>query len=157
MVKSMSFKKNNFVMTGALALVLAGVVGCGDDKPEAAKPVTPAKQEAPAKPPTEVSIGTPTVNTAVSAPPPGAGVATPPPGSAPAAPGAAAAAPEVPSKDALEAVTHAVQSFFINKERAPKNLEELVASGFLKKLPTPPAGKKYVYDPERANIVLADQ
>jgi len=68
-----------------------------------------------------------------------------------------AAVEEVPSKDALDAVTKAVQSFFINKERAPKNLEELVASGFLKKLPAPPAGKKYVYDPERANITLANQ
>jgi len=64
---------------------------------------------------------------------------------------------EVPSKDALEAVTMAAQSFFIAHERAPKSLEELVSSGYLRKLPTPPAGKKYVYDPERANIALADQ
>ena len=149
----MGIKLNNLIICAVLATSL---VGCGD-KPEATKAVTPAKQESPAKPPTEVSIGTPTVNTAVSAPPPGAGVATPPPGSAPTAPGTAAAEQEVPSKDALDAVTKAAQSFFVSKERAPKNLEELVASGFLKKLPAPPAGKKYVYDPERANITLADQ
>jgi competence protein ComGC len=64
---------------------------------------------------------------------------------------------EVPSKDALEAVTMATQSFFIAHERAPKSLEELVSSGYLRKLPAPPAGKKYVYDAANANISLADQ
>lgn len=64
---------------------------------------------------------------------------------------------EVPSKDALEAVTLATQSFFVANQRAPRTLDELVSSGYLRKLPAPPAGKKYVYNAETANISLADQ
>jgi competence protein ComGC len=70
---------------------------------------------------------------------------------------APAAAPEVASKDALEVVTQAAQSFFIANERAPKSLEELVSSGFLRQLPAPPEGKKYVYDPTVASLTLADK
>lgn len=63
----------------------------------------------------------------------------------------------MPSKDALEVVTQAAQSFFIANDRAPKSLDELVNSGYLKKLPAPPPGKKYVYTPEDAKLSLADQ
>lgn len=151
----MSFKLKNLISGGILTLMVAGVTGCGD-KPEPVKPPT-STPAAPTTAPSSVSVGTPAVQTAVSAPPPTGGAAMPLPGATPAGGAPTAAAEEVPSKDALDAVTKAVQSFFINKERAPKNLEELVASGFLKKLPAPPAGKKYVYDPEKANITLADQ
>ena len=151
----MSSKMRNWLFGGVMGLVVAGLAGC-DDKPEPVKAAPqPVQQTTPAGPPASVSIGEPKVQSAVSAPPPGSSAALAMP--SPTAPGGGAAAMEVPSKDALEAVTQAVQSFFINKERAPKNLEELVASGFLRKLPTPPAGKKYVYDPEKANIALADQ
>jgi hypothetical protein len=134
-----------------LAVILAGtVVGCGDAEDKKTAPAT-----TPVAPAAPASVGEP-APAAVTAPPPPSGQVTAPPSGA-AAGTAPAAVAEVPSKDALEAVTHAVQSFFIQKERAPKNLEELISAGFLRKLPTPPPGKKYVYDPERANIILADQ
>lgn len=51
----------------------------------------------------------------------------------------------------------AVQSYFIRYDRAPATLDELINSGYLRKLPAPPAGKKYVYDAEKANIRLENQ
>jgi hypothetical protein len=136
----MNPKLQTFITAATLVAWLT--TGCSDD-PEITSPpppVNPAQQSA-------VDIA------------PDTGVVPPPSGvNAPSTTPAATATPEqeIPSKDALEAVTMATQSFFIRHDRAPNTLEELVSSGFLRKLPAPPAGKKYVYDPERANIKLED-
>lgn len=139
--------KSDFLRSARVSALLALIAaGCGGDpEPAAPPPVQPAAEAV--QPMGSVS------------PTPGA---VPPPTavSAPASPAAAAAnaAPEqeIPSKDALEAVTMAVQSYFIRYDRAPATLDELINSGYLRKLPAPPAGKKYVYDAEKANIRLED-
>ncbi|HEY1171630.1 MAG TPA: hypothetical protein VGH19_09690 [Verrucomicrobiae bacterium] len=128
--------------------VAAGIsaVGCGKEEPEIAAP-KPAETGAGASVGATVTASDPVAPPPVSAPPTATGTPTTP------------EAPEmtVPSKDALEVVTMATQSFFIANDRAPKSLDELVSSGYLKRLPVPPVGKKYVYDAENAKLSLADQ
>ncbi len=51
----------------------------------------------------------------------------------------------------------AVQSYTIQFNSNPASLEELVSKGFLKSIPPAPAGKKWVYDAEKLNVVLAVQ
>ena len=139
---------NSFIRSGLLTVLIASAaVGCGGGDEDSTKSATPAKVETPA----EV-----TTTTTTTAPPPPIDIAAPPPLTATAA-NTAAPAVEVASKDALEVVTHAAQSFFIANDRAPKSLEELVSAGLLRKLPTPPEGKKYVYDPETVSLTLADK
>ncbi|HEY1171628.1 MAG TPA: hypothetical protein VGH19_09680 [Verrucomicrobiae bacterium] len=133
-----------------LGLVLTGVLasGCGGDESEdSTSPAQPSPAQA-VQPTADISTPTP-----VAPPPPGAASVGTPVGQA------TPEAPEmtVPSKDALEVVTMATQSFFIANDRAPKSLDELVSSGYLKRLPVPPVGKKYVYDAENAKLSLADQ
>ena len=140
------------VTAAMVAVVLvSSFTGCGKGEPEpTAAPVQPAAD------PNAGQVAVTPVATAPGTPPPPIDVSAPPPMTA-TAPAVAAAESDVPSKDALEAVTHALQSFSIAHERAPKSLEELISSGYLRKLPPPPAGKKYVYVPEINNISLADQ
>ena len=49
----------------------------------------------------------------------------------------------------------AIRTFFEQESRYPKDLNELVTSGVLPKLPAPPAGMKFDYDPAtgRAKVV----
>lgn len=49
----------------------------------------------------------------------------------------------------------AIKAFFDQESRYPKDLNELVTSGVLPKLPTAPAGMKFDYDPAtgRAKVV----
>lgn len=136
--------KSDFIPSAGVSTLIALLaVGCGGDpEPVLPQPATPAVQP--------MGEATP-VSGAV--PPPSAA------GAPPAATAVATTAPEqeIPSKDALEAVTMAVQSYFIRYDRAPATLDELINSGYLRKLPAPPAGKKYVYDAEKANIRLENQ
>ena len=59
----------------------------------------------------------------------------------------------LPDRDSLYS---AISRFTATKNRRPKNLEELIANGYLPPLPAPPAGKKYVLDVFSAAIELAD-
>lgn len=85
-----------------------------------------------------------------------------PPGSAapaaltPAAPaGPAESAPM--DATAQERILAAMQSYVIDNSANPKSLEELVTRGYLKGLPAAPDGKKWVYNPEKLAIELADK
>jgi predicted lipid-binding transport protein (Tim44 family) len=49
---------------------------------------------------------------------------------------------------ALPHLQQAVDSYYRETQRKPTNLEQLVASRHLTAVPTPPAGKKYVIDPQ---------
>ncbi|MGV3757631.1 MAG: hypothetical protein ACO1QS_19805 [Verrucomicrobiota bacterium] len=57
----------------------------------------------------------------------------------------------------LEKIMGAVQSYTIQFNANPASLEELVSKGFLKSIPPAPAGKKWVYDAEKLNVVLTAQ
>ena len=54
----------------------------------------------------------------------------------------------------LAGLTQAVRKYGFEKQRMPKNLEELVAAGYLSALPTAPAGKKFTIDEKKVQVVL---
>ncbi len=53
-------------------------------------------------------------------------------------------------------LTQAIQMFEGQKGRLPKNLDELVPE-FIAKIPPPPAGMKYVYNPADGSLKVAPQ
>ena len=55
----------------------------------------------------------------------------------------AAAAEEAELTAALGELTQVVRRFAAEQRRAPKTLDELVAQGYLSRVPKPPAGKKF--------------
>ena len=65
---------------------------------------------------------------------------------APSAAGAAAA----PSADQVAAtiaeLTQAVRKFAVEQRQAPQTLDELVANGYLNRIPAAPQGKKFAID-----------
>jgi hypothetical protein len=50
---------------------------------------------------------------------------------------------------ALSEMTHAARRYAAEKQKVPATPEELVAAGYLTKLPELPGGKKIVIDPKR--------
>jgi hypothetical protein len=48
----------------------------------------------------------------------------------------------------------AIKTFFEQENRYPKSLDELVSSGTLPKLPAPPNGMKFDYDPAAGTIKI---
>ena len=67
----------------------------------------------------------------------------------------AAAAPN-PVED-LKALNDAVRAYTMGQLKDPSTLDELAKSGFIKRLPTPPPGKKYVLDTKKSAVFLVDQ
>jgi len=67
--------------------------------------------------------------------------------------------PSVPGSPAvdLDALTQAVRRYGAEKRRVPSNLNEVVAAGYLKVLPPPPPGMRYVIDPTRLEVLLVKQ
>jgi hypothetical protein len=131
-----------FCLAGALSACLVAS-GCSKKEPtDAGAPAAPA---APAK----VSVDAP------DAPPP------PPPTAAPVPAAGEAPRPDGPPSeenvDELTRITRAIQSFAINNERPPKDLNELVRAKLLPSIPAAPAGKKFVYDPSHMSIKLVNQ
>lgn len=124
------------------------LVGCGKEQPapepQVKKPATPSANAVPdLKATAQESAPPPPTTTTAAAP---AASSAPP-----------ATAPEEVKQDVLTTVLHATQSFMINKERPPKDLQELVQTGYLKSMPVAPAGKKLVFDPSRGTIKLENQ
>ncbi len=74
---------------------------------------------------------------------------------APPAP-AAAAAPANPEAD-LKTLNEAVRAHVMGQLKEPATLEDLVKTGFIKRLPTAPPGKKYVLDAKQSSVLLVDQ
>ena len=56
----------------------------------------------------------------------------------------------------LNELTQAVRKCAVEQRRAPKNLEELVAGGYLSRIPPAPAGKKYMIN-KNLQVYLANQ
>ena len=51
----------------------------------------------------------------------------------------------------------AIKLFFDQEGRYPKSLNELVSSGTLPKLPTPPNGMKFDYDPATGKVTTSSK
>ena len=73
-----------------------------------------------------------------------------------------AAAPEAPAAPAnpevdLKTLNEAVRAHIMGQLKEPATLEDLVKAGFIKRLPTPPVGKKYALDAKKAAVVLVEQ
>ena len=68
----------------------------------------------------------------------------------------APAAPPNPEVD-LKALNEAVRAHIMGQLKEPTTLEDLVKTGFIKRLPAAPAGKKYVLDAKKASVLLVDQ
>ena len=65
-----------------------------------------------------------------------------------------AAVTEADLSGVLAGLTQAVRKYAFEKQRMPKNLEELVAAGYLSTMPTAPAGKKFAIDEKKVQVVL---
>lgn len=59
----------------------------------------------------------------------------------------------------LEVINDALMAYGTDgKQRPPfKDLQDLVTQGLLKKLPTPPEGKKFAFDPKTAKATLVNR
>ena len=132
------------VVTGALLL------GCG-------------RKAAPPPQPLEKGNGGASVESLLSKPAteqpanPAAGV-TPPSGPPPKPVNEEKAAP-LPGETAydpknLDTINYAVRKFFSQIGRPPRDVSELVARGYISKVPVPPPGKKYIYDPAEQEFKL---
>jgi hypothetical protein len=66
-----------------------------------------------------------------------------------------------PNKSDLEALQAVVDAYSIGVDGlgapAIASLDALVAKGFLKKIPSPPPGKKWAYDSAKWKVSLVDQ
>lgn len=114
------------LLTVLAAAVLLGGWGCGQKNPE---PKTPATNAA--------SSGNPLT-----------------------APvdylGAAAQAKRVSEKTVdLAALRQAIQLFYAQEDRYPRDLQELVNEKYLGALPPPPAGMQFKYNPANGEVSLA--
>ena len=69
---------------------------------------------------------------------------------------AAATADETQITAALAELTQVVRRYAAEQRRAPKTLEELVAAGYLSRVPEPPAGKKFAIN-AKLEVYLAKQ
>jgi hypothetical protein len=49
-------------------------------------------------------------------------------------------------------LTQAIQQFHAGEDRYPKNLNELVSEGYLARLPQPPNGMKFDYNPATGQV-----
>ena len=68
----------------------------------------------------------------------------------------APAAPPNPEAD-LKTLNAAVVAHAMGQLKEPDTLDDLVKTGFIKRLPTPPPGKKYVLDAKKSAVLLLDQ
>lgn len=66
------------------------------------------------------------------------------------------AAPANPEVD-LPALNEAVRAHVMGLVKEPASLEDLVKAGFIKRLPTPPPGKKYVLSPDKTAVLLVKE
>ncbi|MEO8428543.1 MAG: hypothetical protein ABI651_15695 [Verrucomicrobiota bacterium] len=69
---------------------------------------------------------------------------------------AANAADEAQIAAVLNELTQAVRKCAVERRQAPKNLEELVANGYLSRVPPAPTGKKFAID-KNLQVYLANR
>ncbi len=96
-------------------------------------------------------------NNPVVAPPPSASGATATPVTPPQQPPAIAPAPgQAAPEPTLQEATDALRVWLMKRPNLPKDPNELIAQGFIKKLPTPPPGKKLAIDQQHFAVVFVD-
>jgi len=66
------------------------------------------------------------------------------------------ALPANPEAD-LKALNEAVRAHVMGQLKEPATLEDLVKTGFIKRLPAAPPGKKYVLDEKKSGVLLVDK
>ena len=54
----------------------------------------------------------------------------------------------------LTDLTHAVRRYATEKQKIPASLDEVVAAGYIQRLPEPPPGQKLALHPRRLEVVL---
>lgn len=74
----------------------------------------------------------------------------PEPSALPAPPPSTATTPE----QAVAEINKALELWTFQRNQPPKDLSELVTAGYLQRLPTPPAGKKFAFDPVKMRVQL---
>ncbi|MBM3840040.1 MAG: hypothetical protein FJ398_19155 [Verrucomicrobia bacterium] len=57
---------------------------------------------------------------------------------------------------ALNELTQGVRKYSVEQRRVPKNLEEVLASGYLSRIPQAPSGKRFAID-KNLQVYLANQ
>lgn len=62
-----------------------------------------------------------------------------------------------PSEAALVDLTQALRRYAMEHRGLPKNFDELAAAGYLKPVPTAPAGKKFEIDAKTTRVILVKQ
>lgn len=72
------------------------------------------------------------------------------------APASTGAAEQAQTDVELQQLTQAVRKYAVEQRRAPATLNELVTNGYLAKIPSPPAGKKFAID-KNLQVYLANQ
>jgi predicted small lipoprotein YifL len=54
----------------------------------------------------------------------------------------------------LSTLTQALRKYSFEHNRVPKSFSELIAAGYVKNLPSPPAGKQYGIDAKTVSVIL---
>jgi hypothetical protein len=84
-----------------------------------------------------------------------------PPTDAPPAPSLAAPpspdSPEPKEEPSITALNEAVNAYIMGELKEPKSLEDLVKAGVIKRLPTPPPGKKFALNANRTQVILVNK
>jgi hypothetical protein len=138
------------------SILRAGILVCGvvilaigcskSTKPDESAGTQPAKPAG-----ASVDSGTPDAPPPPPTPPPIAGSGEAPPGTAPGTTGDPG---EVPPS--LQQVRDALVQWTFQHNNPPKDLNELVKEGYLKRLPVPPPGKRFSLDPRTMTVTLVD-
>lgn len=64
---------------------------------------------------------------------------------------------EADASAALSQLTQAYRRFVFEHRRSPKTIEEVMASGYVGKVPPPPPGKKYAINKQDGTVILMNQ
>ncbi|HEY1171121.1 MAG TPA: hypothetical protein VGH19_07140 [Verrucomicrobiae bacterium] len=115
-----------------LSLGMLAAIGCSDSEPEV--PAVPA--------PAPAATVDPVASSPVAPTGPAPAVASP------------AAAPAGDVEPELKPIQNAIETFQAQNKRMPLHVDELVSSGAIQSLPTPPPGKIYFIDQATKRIRL---
>ncbi|MBM3875322.1 MAG: hypothetical protein FJ386_01190 [Verrucomicrobia bacterium] len=64
--------------------------------------------------------------------------------------------PGAPEASVAE-LNRALELWIFQRNNPPKDLNDLVTAGYLKRLPSPPAGKRFVFDTRSMTVQVADK